>query len=250
MRIPLLGATNKVTTFTSLRYRNYRIYWVGLLVAIMGYYMMTTTQLWLVYQLTDSTVYLGAVGGVNGAANICCALFGGVLADRVDRRRLIMFTQSTMAVLAFTLATLSVTNAIQVWHVLVISGLTGATSAFDTPSRQALVPHLIEDPKHIANAVALASSVWSGGRVVGPALAGTLIGVTSPAICFYITFLGYAVMVFSLTQLHVEKPIAVQNRAGLIRQFGEGLSYVRHNSVFFTLISMTLLNSLFAMPFV
>lgn len=140
MKMRLFGSLNRVTTFTSLRYRNYRLYWVGLLVAIMGWQILTFTQLWLVYELTDSPLYLGAAGGVNGAANICLAVFGGVLADRLDKRKLVIVTQSTMAILSFALATLTVTNLVNVWHVLIIAALTGATSAFDMPARQALLP--------------------------------------------------------------------------------------------------------------
>lgn len=216
----------------------------------MGYYILTFTQLWLVYNLTKSTVYLGAVGGVNGAANMCLSLFGGVLADRVNKRRLITITQSTMALLAFALATLTVTNAIHVWHVLIIAGLTGATSAFDMPARQALVPHLIEDPKHLTNAVALTSSVWSGSRIVGPAIAGVLVAATGPAVCFYITFFGYGIMVLSLTQINVAKSAVSAVKRGVVSQFKEGLDYIRRSGIFSSLIAMTFLNSIFGMSFV
>jgi MFS family permease len=233
-----------------MRNRNFRIYWVGLLVAIMGWQMLTFTQLWLVYELTNSTVYLGLAGGVNGAANICLSVFGGVFADRLDRRRLIIVTQSSMAILAFVLATLTITHLVNVWHVLIIAALTGATQAFDNPARQALLPQLIDDPKDLGNAVALASSVWSSTRIIGPALAGVLIAFAGPAVCFFITSVAYGVMVLSLTRLRVGRIAVPGTRSGLLSDFKEGWSYVLNNSIFFNLVAMTFLNGVFGLSFV
>lgn len=250
MRIAFLGSLSRMSTFTALRSRNYRLYWIGLLVAVMGWQILTFTQLWLVYELTDSPLYLGFAGGVNGIANICLAVFGGVFADRMDKRRLVVFTQSTMAILSLVLATLTVTHLVNVWHVLAIAALTGATTAFDSPARHALLPHLIDDRKDLTNAVALAASVWSVARVIGPALAGVLIALTGPAICFYITSIAYGVMVLSLTQLSIGKMVMPQTRSGVLSEFKEGWGYVLNNRVFFDLITMTFLNSIFGMSFV
>jgi MFS family permease len=250
MRIGLLGSLSRITTFTALRNRNYRIYWVGLLVAVLGYQMLTFTQLWLIYELTNSPVYLGIAGGVNGAATISLSVFGGVFADRLDRRRLIIVTQSSMAILSLVLAILTITDLVNVWHVLIITALTGATSAFDNPARQALLPQLIDDPKDLGNAVALASSVWSVTRIIGPALAGVLIAFAGPAVCFCITFVAYGVMVLSLTRLRVGRIAVPGTRSGLLSEFKEGWSYVLNNSIFFTIIAMTFLNSVFGLSFV
>ncbi|MEK7353660.1 MAG: MFS transporter [Chloroflexota bacterium] len=245
-----MGLLDRISTLKALRYRNYRLYWMGLLVSIMGWQFLTFTQLWLVYELTGSTLYLGAVGGANGAATILLSLFGGVLADRVDKRRLIIFTQSIMAILALILATLAAARLVNVGHLLIIAALTGATSAFDNPARQALIPHLIDDPKDLPNAVALASSVWSATRAVGPALAGVLIASTNPAICFYITSGAYGVMVLALTRLSVGKLVVPQVRSSVLSAFKEGWRYVLSNKIFLNLITITFLNSIFGMSFV
>jgi MFS family permease len=223
---------------------------VGLLVAITGWQFLTFTQLWLVYELTGSTLYLGAVGGVNGVAAVCLSLFGGVLADRVDKRRLIILTQSIMAILALALAVLTITHLVNVWHVLIIAALTGATSAFDNPARQALIPYLIDDLKDLPNAVALSSSVWSATRVVGPALAGVLIAATGPAVCFFITSGAYAVMVLALTRLRVGRPVLPQVHSSVLSAFKEGWKFVLTNKIFLNLITITFLNSIFGMSFV
>jgi MFS family permease len=250
MRIGLLGSLSRISTFTALQSRNYRLYWMGLLVAVMGRQILTFTQLWLVYELTNSTIYLGAAGGANGVATILFSIFGGVLADRMDRRRLVIFTQSIMAVLCFILATLTVTHLVNVWHILIISALTGATSAFDGPARHGLLPHLIDDPKELGNAVALSSSVWSATRIVGPALAGVLIVLAGPAICFYLTSFGFGAMLLSLTQLNMAKAIIPPTRLRLLSEFKEGWGYVLSNGIFLTLITMTFLNSVFGLSFI
>jgi MFS family permease len=245
-----LAFASKISTLSALRHRNYRLYWVGLLVAVLGWQFLTFTQLWLVYELTNSTLYLGAVGGVNGASAICLSLFGGVLADRVDKRKLIIFTQSTMAVLALILGALTITHLVNIWHVLVISALTGATSAFDNPTRQALIPYLIDDQRDLPNAVALSSGVWSATRAIGPALAGVLIAAGGPAVCFFITACGYGLMVVALFQLKVRELAKPLVRPGMLTSFKEGLSYIFSNKIFFNLIAITFLNSIFGMSFV
>ncbi|MFC2043621.1 MFS transporter [Chloroflexota bacterium] len=245
-----MGSLNRITTLTALRYRNYRNYWVGLLVAVMGWQILYFTQLWLVYELTHSTLYLGVTGGATGVAHICFSVFGGVFADRMDKRRLIIFTQSTMVILSFILATLIITGLVNVWHIIILAALTGVTSAFDNPARQALIPYLIDDSKDLTNAVALASSVWSAARVVGPALAGVIIVLAGPAICFYITSVSCGIMVLSLTRLSVGRFVVSQTRSGLLSEFIEGWRLVLSNRVFFNLITITFLNSVFGMSFV
>ena len=244
------SVVNKIPTLAALQYRNYRIYWLGLLVAILGWQMLTFAQLWLVYELTNSTFYLGLAGGVNGVSNTAFSALGGVYADRLDKRRLLILTSSGLAVLSFALATLTALGLVNVWYVLALTALTGAVSAFDTPARQALLPHLIDDVKDLNNAVALASSVWSATRVIGPALAGALIALSSPAICFYITSFAYGIMVISLTRISLSWKFSPDNHRGLLSEFAEGWRFVLGNTVFLTLITMTFLNSIFGMSFI
>lgn len=244
-----IAPLTRIPALASLQYRNYRLYWTGLLVAIIGYQVLTFTQLWLVYELTNSTVYTGLVGGVNGVTNIVLSLFGGVFADKLDRRKLLLITQSFMALLACTLAVLTITKVVDVWHVLVIAGFTGATAAFDSPARQALIPHLIDDRKDLGNAVALGSSVWSAAGILGPAIAGTLIAATSPAICFFVTSSGYITMVLVLRSIHLNKPPANPARLNILVEIKEGWGYVLHNRIFLVLIGMSYFSSMFGFSF-
>jgi MFS family permease len=155
-----------------------------------------------------------------------------------------------MSLLALILAALTATGAVNVWHVLVISALTGATAAFDSPARQALIPHLIDDRNDLANAVALSSSVWSAARIIGPAVAGVLIAVTGPAICFLITAIGYGAMVLTLRGLRLKAGDARGVKLRLLSEIRDGWVYVLRNRVFLVLIGMTFVNSLLGLSYV
>ncbi len=235
--------------FSAFKYRNYRIYWSGLLVAVTGWQIMTFTQLWLIYDLTHSALYLGLAGGINGGVNICLSVFSGVFVDRVDRRKLLLVTQSSMAIQAFALAILTVTHTINVWHILVMTAFTGASSAFDSPGRQALVPQLVDDPKDIPPAVAMASSIWSAARVIGPALAGVFLATIGAALGFFVTAIGYSGMVFTLSRLDLGNRVVPAARSRLLVEFKEGWRYVLSDRTFTILMAMTFLNSVFGQSY-
>jgi MFS family permease len=250
MKIPGLSRLTRLPTFAALKYRNYQLYWSGLLAAVMGWQILTFTQLWLIYDLTNSPLYLGLAGGINGTASIVCSVFGGVLADRMDKKKLLFLTQSTMAVVSISIGILTFTHLVNVWHILVMSAITGVFAAFDNPARQSIVPQLIDDRQYLTNAVALAASVWSGTRIIGPALAGILIAVTGPAVCFFITFAGYCYLLFSLTRIRLARRERPQSQPGVLDDFKEGWTYVFNNKNFFSLIMMTFLNSVFGMSYI
>ncbi|MDP2743885.1 MAG: MFS transporter, partial [Dehalococcoidia bacterium] len=234
---------------SAFRYRNYRIYWSGMLVATMGAEILKISLLWLVYDLTGSTLYLGFVGGIQGVATIVFGLFGGVLADRVDRRRLIWATNLTFFLIILALAVMTAGKLIQVWHLVVFSAMFGTVTAFDTPSRQALIPNLIGDRKHLMNAIAMHSVIWQSSRVVGPALAGILIAVVGMAPCFFIAAAAHLAMVVAMSLVHLAGPV---KRAGqsVAAALVEGVQYVRGNSAIFSVIGMVFVNSLFGMSFI
>src|SRR5262249_51990571 len=158
----------------ALHYPAYRTFWLGLLASVSGFQMLRFGQLWLIYQLTGSPLPLGYVGLANGVPAVCLTLFGGVVADKFDQRRLVMATQSITASLIFVLATLPLLDTVQVWHIVLIAFCAGAVESFDQPARQCLYPHLI-DRKVIGSAVALNSCVWQGTRTIMPAVAGCIV---------------------------------------------------------------------------
>jgi MFS family permease len=247
--VSLALGKGRLRTFSALRHRNYRLYWFGMLVAIIGWQVQMVAQAWLVYQMTNSTALLGAVGLTQAIPTIVLTLFGGVVADRVDRRRLIMVTQAATGILIFVLATLVVTDLIRLWHIFAIALLVGAVWAFDQPARMALIPHLV-DRDDLMNAVAMGSMVWQSSRIVGPAIAGVIIAVFGIAPCFYFTTVGMLAMVFALKAVNVPRVAPPPNKQNVLKNLTEGVSYIWRNPIFSTLIGLTFFNSLFGMSYV
>jgi len=232
----------------ALHYPAYRAFWLGLLASVSGFQMLRFGQYWLIYQLTASPVALGYMGIASGVPAICLNLFGGVFADTIDPRRLIMTTQSLTAGLIFLLATLTFLDVVQVWHVLVIAFCAGAVEAFDQPARQALYPHLI-DRKVMLSAVALNSSIWQGTRIIAPAAAGFVIAWAGTAVAFYLAGLGFLTMAIVMSNLRVPRMTRrAQGRAA--HDILEGLKFIRQNSIFSFLIAMTFFYSFFGLAYI
>jgi MFS family permease len=232
----------------ALRYPAYRAYWIGTLASVSGFQILGFGQLWLIHELTGSPLYLGYVGLANALPAIALNLFGGVFADKLDKRRLIIITQVFSFSLIFLLATLTLLKVVEVWHILTIAFVAGAVNAFDQPARQALYPHLIER-KVMMSAVALNSSIWQGTRIVAPAVAGLIVAWAGTAAAFYIAGAGFLAMGFVLYRLKVP-PIESSARGNAGQNIVEGLSFIRKNSIFSFLIGMTFFNSMFGMAYV
>ncbi len=231
-----------------MRYPAYRQYWFGTLASVSGFQMFTASQFWLIHKLEESPLFLGYVGLANAIPAIALNLFGGVFADKLNQRRLIMTTQTIVASLIFLLATLTLTGVVNVWHVLGIAFITGAVNAFDQPARQALYPHLIER-KVMTSAVALNSSIWQGTRIVAPAVAGLIIGFAGIAESFYVAGAGFLAMAIVIAMLSVPR-IERGATAGTGRSMLEGVKFIKGNSIFSFLIGMTFFNSFFGMAYV
>jgi MFS family permease len=227
----------------ALRYPAFRRYWFSNLAAVSGQQMMILAQGWLIYDLTDSPLYLGYAGLATALPAIVLNLVGGVMADRIDQRRLIAVTQLTTATLVFTIATLTVLDLIQPWHVLVNAFFWGAMQAFNNPARQSIFPQLI-DKKDLMNAVSLNSMVWQATRVVAPATAGLLVAIAGTAAAFYVAGFGFLIMAISMLTLKVEREVRTR-RASVLGDLVEGVAFIRNNFIFAFLIGMTFFNSLF-----
>ena len=170
----------------ALQYPKYRAYWLGMLAAVSGYQMFRVGQLWLIYQLTDSPWFLGYAGIANALPGMFFNLFGGVFADKLDKRILIVTTQATTASLITLLAILTLLGVVQPWHILAVAFLAGAVEAFDTPARQAIYPHLI-DRKVMMSAVAMNSVIWQSTRIIAPAVAGFIIDFINTEAALFIS---------------------------------------------------------------
>jgi len=234
--------------FDALGYRNYRLYWSGILLSAIGSWVQNTAQGWLVYDLTHSSLMLGTVGFLGSLPVTFLTLLAGVLADRVDRRRLLLITQAVLMISAFMLGALTSLGVVAVWHVMVLATVSGFASAFDMPVRQSVVPTLVRK-QHIMNAIALNSTAFNSARIVGPALAGVLVPAVGLGNCFYFNSVSYLAFIAAIAMIRIESFRKIEEQPSIWTDFRSGLAYVRSNKAVRTLICMAAVPSLFAMPY-
>ena len=242
----------RLQVFHVLRYRSFRLYWLGHLTAVAGHQMLILAHGWLAWELTRSEYVLGALGLVAATPAIALTLFGGAAADKLELRRFLMLLQFVTALLMFMLATLVATELVRVWHVFVVVAIHGGIQAFDHPARQALFPHLL-DRSHLMNAVSLNSMIWPGTRIFGPAFAGFIIDyvawytgapLSGAGAAYYVAAATY--LAFGLLLLPVRVPVIQRTRGGnFIRTLLGGLSFVWTRKLFRSLIGLNYLDIFF-----
>jgi MFS family permease len=236
-------------TFAAFKYRNYRLWFVGQLVSLFGTWMQTTAQGYLVFQLTNSPSYLGYVAFASGVPTWLFMLYGGVIADRMSRRTLMVITQTAMLVLAFILAMLAFTGRVQPWHIVVLAFLLGIANAFDAPARQAFVLEMVER-EDLTNAIALNATMFNAATAVGPAVAGITYAVFGPAWCFALNGLSFIAVIVALLMMRIEPQAAPARRSSAAGALMEGLRYAVAHPIIRLLIGLVGLISLFGMSFV
>jgi len=232
--------------FGALRSPDYRRYWLGSLASVGGTQLLVLGQGWLVFELSGSPFDLGLLGAASAVPSIIMTLFGGVLADRIDKRKLLMTTSVVVATLLLLLAVLDATGIVTVWQVLVIAALISCVSGLDWPTRQAFFPSLIER-EQMMSAVALNSLLWQGSRMILPAIGGLIIAVTDTAVVFAASAAGFLCMFFVLSSLNVRHVAA---ELGTSRgQFMEGIRFIVTNRLFAALITLTFVGMFFGTSF-
>jgi MFS family permease len=214
-------------TFSSLSNRNYRRYFTGQAISLVGTWMQTVAQSWLVLQLTNSGTALGLVVALQTLPTLILGPYGGVIADRIDKRKLMIGLQSMMGVLALVLGILTLTHVVTLWEVYVLAILLGLNNCFENPARQAFVLEMV-GPAELRNAVSLNSVLVNAARAVGPAMAGVIIAAGGTGICFLINAASFVAVVTSLLRLDVSKLNPSKPTARAKGQLREGLVYVRH----------------------
>lgn len=236
-------------TFAALKYRNYRLWFVGQLVSLVGTWMQSTAQGYLVYQLTNSPAYLGYVGFAAGIPSWLFMLYGGVVADRVSRRTLLLMTQTVMMILAFILAGLTFAGVVQPWQIVALAFGLGIANAFDAPARQAFVLEMV-DREDLTNAIALNSTMFNSATVLGPAVAGLTYAALGPAWCFTLNGLSFIAVIIALLLMRLQ-PVATQERTtSVLEDLKEGLAYVLCHPIIRTVIAVVAVTSLFGMAYV
>ncbi|WP_437805792.1 MFS transporter [Sorangium sp. So ce1078] len=232
----------------ALRHRNYQLFFSGQLVSLVGTWMQSVAQSWLVYRLTGSSLLLGTVGFATQIPVFLLAPIGGAVADRRSRHRILITTQSAAMVLALGLAALTLSGHIEVAHILGFSVLLGVVNAFDIPTRQAFVVEMV-GREDLANAIALNSSMFNGARIIGPAVAGILVGAIGEAWCFLANGLSFLAVIASLLAMRVPPRRAARGRGSALAETAEGFRFVARTGAVRALLFLLGVVSVTAMPY-
>lgn len=239
----------KFKTFTALKHRNFRLFFTGQSVSLIGTWMQSLAQGWLVLKLTNSAFLLSLVQAVGSLPILFLSLIGGVVADRVVKRNLLLVTQTLSMFLALALAILVSLGVVKAWHVIVLAGMMGVVNTFDVPGRQSFIIEMV-GREDLMNGIALNSAMFNGARIIGPSIAGFLIGLVGLAACFYINAASYISIIVALMMMKVERQNDRRESRPLLKELREGLSYVRHSSFIFLFIMMVGITSLLVIPYI
>ncbi|MFH1035120.1 MAG: MFS transporter [Pseudomonadota bacterium] len=230
--------------------RNYRLFFGGQLISLIGTWTQNVAQAWLIYALTGSSLHLGLVGFAGQVPVFLLALLGGTLADRVDRRRLLVATQSMAMLLAFTLAALTMSGLVREWHVICLAFALGVVNAVDMPTRQSFLPEMVER-RMLHRAIGLNSSMFNGARMAGPALAGWLVAAVGEGWCFVINGLSFLAVILGLLLMRLPaRPAPTPGpQVSTPGQIGAGLSYAWQRRAIRGPLMMLGLSSLLGAPY-
>jgi MFS family permease len=233
----------------ALRHRNFRLFFGGQTISLVGTWMTRIATAWLVYRLTKSALLLGTVSFAGQIPTFIFAPIAGVIVDRHDRRRVLVWTQTLAMVQSLLLAWLTLAHRINITEILVLSAFQGLINAFDMPGRQAFMVQMVEDRKDLSNAIAINSSMVNVARLVGPSLAGLVIAVSSEGWCFLVDGISYIAVIVSLLMMHV--PATAMKRAvtSMFEQMREGWTYVSSFMPVRTILILFALISLMGMPY-
>jgi len=236
-------------TFSSLKHKNYRLWFLGQIVSLMGTWVQMTAQGFLIYELTHSMAYLGYIGLASGLPSMVFMLHGGVLADRFSRRNLLIITQTSMMLLAFVLFLLVYLNMVQPWHILFLATLLGISNAFDVPARQAFVFELVPNAD-LTNAIALNSMMFNLAAIIGPSIAGILYAALGASPCFLINGLSFIAIIWILFILKLPEAPQAQKKSPIIQELKEGVIYCLKNKTIRLFIIILFLTSTIGMSYV
>jgi MFS family permease len=235
-------------TTRAFRHRNFQLYFIGMLISVIGTWMQSVAQSWLVYRLTDSPFLLGLTGFAGQIPVFVLAPFGGVVADRYSRHKIIVLTQTLSLVQAGLLAWLTLTGAVTVNAILVLALMLGAINAFDMPARQAFLIELVGKDE-LMNAIALNSSMFNGARIVGPALAGAIVALVGEGQCFLLNAVSFIAVIAGLLAMRLEPTEITRPVVSAFSSLKEGLAYVLEARPIRALLIMVALVSVFGIPY-
>ncbi len=233
----------------ALRHRNFQLFFSGQLISLIGTWMQTVAQSWLVYRMTGSGLLLGSVGFASQIPVFLFAPLGGIVADRTNRKHVVIATQTASMILAFILAALTLTHYVQVWHIFVLAALLGVVNAFDIPGRQSFLVDMV-GKDDLMNAIALNSSMFNGARVIGPAVAGVLVARLGEGWCFFANGVSYIAVIAGLMMMNVHAPARVSAETSPWEHVREGFQFVERTAPIRALLMLLGVVSVTGMPYV
>lgn len=235
----------------AFQYRNYRLFFGGQGLSLIGTWMQQIAMSWLVYRLTNSAFMLGLVGFTGQVPTFIFASFAGVFADRLDRRRLLVAIQAFAMLQAFSLAFLTLAGIVAVWHVIALSVALGFINAFDVPTRQSFVIEMIEDKKDLGNAIALNSFMFNSARLVGPSIAGLVIGIVGEGLCFLLNGISFLAIIIALSAMKIKKARMKRlHSVPVLQELKEGYRYAFRFAPIRYIILFLALMSFMGMPYI
>jgi MFS family permease len=232
----------------ALRHRNFQLFFAGQATSLIGTWMQTVAQSWLVYRMTGSALLLGTVGFASQIPVFIMAPIGGIVADRNSRRRVVICTQIASMVLAAVLALLTLSGRIQVWQIMVIAAGLGVVNAFDIPARQAFLIDMV-GREDLLNAIALNSSMFNGARIIGPAIAGILVASIGEGWCFFANAVSYIAVIAGLLLMRIEHPANLANQGSPLENILEGFAFVRNTGPVRAILVLLGIVSFVGMPY-
>ena len=238
-----VGGGRMRSWFPALRHRNYQLFFLGQGASLIGTWMQGVALSWLVYRLTDSTFLLGLTLFMSRIFTFPIAPFAGVIADRVNRRALLIWIQTLAMVQAFVMGALTLSGVITVWQIIALSALLGLISAVDIPVRQSFVVEMLEDRNDLPNAIALNSFLVNGAKLIGPTLAGVVVGLVGEGICFLLNGVSYVAVIAALVWMRIPTGTERTTEGRVLHNLRDGMSYVLgHAPIRVLLILVALIN--------
>lgn len=234
--------------FRALKHRNFQLFFAGQLVSLIGTWMQSTAQLWLVYRMTNSAALLGFFGFASQIPILFLASLGGYMGDRYNRHRGVIWTQTVALILAFVLAALTLLGAIRVWEIILIGFLAGIVNAFDVPIRQAFLVQMV-GKEDLPNAIALNSAIFNGARVVGPAIAGFAIAWIGEGWCFFLNGASFLAVIVALLMMRIEKAEVRPRKGSPLQNFVQGFHFAMSDRPIRSALLLVSLMSMFGLQY-
>jgi MFS family permease len=243
------AASRLPATFRALRHRNFRLFFFGQLISLIGTWMQVIAQQWLVWKLTGSETMLGLISLIGVVPLVPMALWSGSISDRFSKRSIIVIAQTVMMIQAFVLAALTWTGAVQVWHVMALAVVLAAAGAVDMPARQAFFVEMVNGKQDLTNAIGLNSAIFNAARILGPAIAGVAVATTGEAMAFFLNGISFIAVIIGLLLMRLPPLARPAHMPPVSSHIVEGIRYVRGQQVVMVLIGLIAVSAFLSMPY-